>query len=72
MEGCKFNDIAGSGLVIGRFSDPGVETHLPYNPSDERELSCNMMVRNNYLVDIANEYWGCVGILAGYVRDISI
>lgn len=72
VEGCKFNDIAGSGLVIGRFSDPGVETHLPYNPSDERELSCNMMVRNNYLVDIANEYWGCVGILAGYVRDISI
>jgi hypothetical protein len=72
IEGCTFKDIAGSGLVAGRFSDPGVETHLPYNPSDERELTCNMTVRNNYLSDIANEYWGCVGILAGYARDITI
>lgn len=72
VEGCLFSDIAGSGLIIGKFSDPGVETHLPYNPQDERAISQNMMIRNNLVQDVANEYWGSVGIIAGYVRDITI
>jgi len=72
VEGCRFNDIAGSALVLGRFSDPGVETHVPYNPTDERELCQQMLIRNNLITDVANEYWGCVGILAGYVRNVTI
>ncbi len=72
VEGCHFNDIAGSGLVIGKFSDPGVEAHLPYDPTDQRELAQNMLVRNNLVENAANEYWGCCGILAGYVRGITI
>jgi len=72
IEGCLFQDIAGSALVVGKFSDPGIETHLPYIPTDERELCQNMQIRNNLVQDAANEYWGCVGIIAGYVRDVAI
>jgi len=71
VEGCLFKDIAGSGLVIGKFSDPGVEAHLPYDPTDQRELAQNMLVRNNLVEDAANEYWGCCGMIAGYVRGIT-
>lgn len=72
IEGCIFNDIAGSGIVVGKFSDPGFETHLPYQPKDERELSRQMLISNNWVYDCANEYWGCVGIIAGYVQDVTV
>jgi len=71
VEGCLFQDIAGSGLVIGKFSDPQVEAHLPYDPTDQRELAQNMMIRNNLVEDAANEYWGCCGMIAGYVRGVT-
>ena len=72
VEGCVFRDIAGNGLQIGKFSDTGYETHLPYDPSDEREICSYQQIINNYITDVTNEDWGCVGICAGYVRDINI
>ncbi|MBQ9200854.1 MAG: right-handed parallel beta-helix repeat-containing protein [Bacteroidales bacterium] len=69
---CKFSHIAGSGLVAGKFSDPGVETHLPYQPQDLREVCSNLHITENEVFDCASEYWGCVGIIAGYVRDFLI
>ncbi len=72
VEGCRFQDIAGSALVAGKFSDPGIETHLAYQPQDLREVCSAMSICNNYIYDCANEYWGCVGIIAGYVRDFRI
>lgn len=72
IEACLFQDIAGSALVIGKFSDPGIETHLPYQPEDIREVSRKTMICQNRVVDCANEYWGCVGIIAGYVQDVCI
>lgn len=71
VEGCLFKDIAGNGLVIGTFSEPEVEAHLPYDPTDQRVLAQNMLVRNNLVEDVANEYWGCCGMLAGYVRGVA-
>jgi hypothetical protein len=71
IEGCLFKDIAGNGLVIGTFSDPGIEVHLPYDPTDQRVLAQNMTVRNNLVEDAANEYWGCCGMIAGYVRNVT-
>ncbi len=71
VEGCLFKDIAGNGLVIGKFSDPSVEAHLPYDPTDKRELVQNTMVSNNLVDDAANEYWGCCGMIAGYVRGVT-
>jgi hypothetical protein len=72
VTGCLFRDIAGNGLQVGTFSHPGVETHLPYNPSDERVLCRKMTITNNLITDVTNEDWGCVGLAAGYVRGITI
>jgi len=72
INGCLFRDIAGNGIQAGRFSEPGIETHLPYNPSDEREICTNLTISNNLITNVSNEDWGCVGIAAGYVRGINI
>ncbi|UYQ95538.1 right-handed parallel beta-helix repeat-containing protein [Chitinophaga horti] len=72
ITGCLFRDIAGTGIQAGVFSDPAFETHLPYDPADERELCSHVLLTNNLITSVANEDWGCVGISAGYVRNIHI
>jgi hypothetical protein len=72
VDGCTFQDIAYGGLQIGKFADTGMETHLPYNPSDEREICSCQHIANNLITDVANEDWGCVGIAAGFVQNINI
>ncbi|HEX2851717.1 MAG TPA: right-handed parallel beta-helix repeat-containing protein [Opitutaceae bacterium] len=70
--GCVFRDVGGNGIQLGSFQTGGIETHLPYNPADEREISTRDRIANNLLTDCANEDWGCVAILAGYVREVAI
>jgi len=72
VQGCLFEDIGSNGIQCGRFNAPGMEAHLPYNPTDERELCSNLTIRNNLIQDVTNEDWGAVGIAAGYVRGICI
>jgi len=72
VENCIFNEIAGNGLVAGSFSPPSFETHLPYNPTDLREVCEGLIIHNNLFQNVANEDWGCVGITAGYVSDFTI
>ena len=72
VEGCLFRDLGGNGIQIGKFADPGMETHLAYNPKDEREICTHETVANNVVTDCGTEDWGCVGIAAGYVRDAVI
>lgn len=72
VKGCIFRDIAGNGIQAGKFSDEGVETHLPYDPSDKREICTNLTISNNLITDVSNQDWGCTGIAAGYVRGINI
>ncbi len=72
VEGCLFRDIAGNGLLAGSFSSASLETHLPYDPADSREVCSHQYIANNYFTDVANEDWGCLAICAGYVRDITI
>ena len=72
VEGCVFRDIAGNGLQLGKFMDGGEETHLPYNPADDREISARLRIANNLVTDCANEDWGCLGIAAGYIRGSVI
>jgi glycosyl hydrolase family 141 len=67
-----FRDIGGTGIQIGVYSDPGFETHLPYDPADRREVCQDEWVSNNLVTDCANDDWGCVGISAGYVHDVHI
>ena len=69
---CRFEDIGGNAIQAGRFSDPGIETHLPYDPTDLRELCRGLYIGDCLIHDCTNEDWGCTGICAGYVRDIVI
>jgi hypothetical protein len=69
---CLFEDIGGTGLQLGVYSDPGFETHLPYDPSDGREVCHDEWITDNRVIDCTNEDWGCVGISAGYVHDVHI
>jgi hypothetical protein len=72
IEGCVFRDIGGTGMQLGKFSDTNVETHLPYNRPDEREICTNERLANNLVTDCANEDWGCVGIGIGYARGVKV
>jgi len=69
---CEFRDIGGTALQLGVYSDPGFETHLPYNPTDGREVCHDEWIMDNSVNDCTNEDWGCVGISAGYVHDVHI
>lgn len=69
---CHFTDIGGTALLIGAFPDRGFETHVPYIPERQQELCSNITIRNNLISNVTNEDWGCVGIGAGYVKDIDI
>ncbi|MCU7551907.1 right-handed parallel beta-helix repeat-containing protein [Chitinophagaceae bacterium LB-8] len=72
IKGNLFRDIGGTAILIGVFSDEGIEAHLPYNPADERDVSTNTYISNNLITNVTNEDWGCVGIGAGYVKGIRI
>ena len=69
---CTFTDIAMNGLVVGSFSPEGLETHLPYQPTDIREVCMGQTVEQSEFYDVTNEDWGCVAIAAGYVSGINI
>ncbi len=72
IEGCLFRDIAGNGIVVGNFSPASHETHLPYDPADQREVCSDLTIANNLITNVANEDWGTLGICAGYVKGINI
>ncbi len=69
---CTFTDIAMNGYVCGSFSPAGLETHLPYQPTDFREVCTKQTVEQSTFYDVTNEDWGCVAICAGYVSGITI
>lgn len=72
IKGNLFKDIGGTGIQAGVFADEATEIHLPYNPSDEREICTNLLISNNLISDVTNEDWGAVGIGAGFVKGINI
>ena len=72
VEDCQFTDIGGTALLVGAFPDGGFEMHVPFIPADVRELCSHITIRNNFISNVTNEDWGCVGIGAGYVRNMDI
>lgn len=72
VEDCQFTDIGGTALLVGAFPDGGFETHIPFISADVRELCSHITIRNNIISNVTNEDWGCVGIGAGYVRNMDI
>lgn len=72
VEGCRVSDVGINGLMAGAFADGGIEAHLPYQPRDERQLCTRLRLANNFITDCANEDWGGVALIAGFVRDVTI
>ncbi len=72
IRGNLFKDIGGSGILVGQFSDETTEVHLPYLPSDKREVCSDETISNNLVTDVTNEDWGAVGIGAGYVSGLKV
>lgn len=72
VDHCTFRDIGGNGILAGGFSPEGFEAHKPYDPTDRRIICTGLNITNNLITDVTNEDWGCVGIGAGFVRDIRI
>jgi hypothetical protein len=72
INGNLFKDIGGTAILAGVYSDEATEIHLPYNPKDEREVCDKMIISNNFITDISNEDWSCVGIGVGYARNTAI
>ena len=72
VNGCVFSDIAGSGVSGGFFGDETFEVHQAYNPEDMRVVCDSIYVTNNYMVQVANEDWGCVGVGIGYASNVNI
>jgi len=72
IKGNLFKDIGGTAIQVGVYSDEGFEAHLAYNPEDKREICTNEHITNNLIVEATNEDWGCLGIGAGFVKNITI
>ncbi|CAN5682530.1 hypothetical protein BH11BAC3_BH11BAC3_17330 [soil metagenome] len=69
VKGNLFKDIGGTAILAGVFSDAATEIHLPYNPSDTREVCDKITISNNLVTDATNEDWSCVGIGLGYTKN---
>jgi hypothetical protein len=72
VEGNVFRDIGGNGFVAGSFQEGPLETHVPYDPDDARDLVVDLVFRNNLVTGVGATDWGSVGVAAGYVRGIEI
>ena len=78
VTGNLIHDIAGNGIMVGKFSDPTVEYHTVYNPptspagEDAREVVKNVTVKNNLITRIGEDYLGTAGINAGFVNSTTI
>ncbi|MFE5375141.1 RICIN domain-containing protein [Streptomyces mirabilis] len=78
VTGNLVHDIAGNGILVGKFSDPTVEYHTVYNPptspsgEDAREVVKNVTVKNNLITRIGEDYLGTAGINAGFVNSTTI
>jgi hypothetical protein len=72
VEGCIFSDLGGTAINMGYFGDASFEAHLPYIPTDERVVCNNERIANNYITNVTNEDWGCVGIGLGFVKNVTV
>ncbi|MGW2570080.1 RICIN domain-containing protein [Streptomyces sp. NPDC001537] len=78
VTGNLVHDIAGNGIMVGKFSDPTVEMHTVYNPptspagEDAREVVKNVTVKDNLITRIGEDYPGTAGIDAGFVNSTTI
>ena len=66
-------DVAGSGISVGKFTaDEAAEYHVAYNPTDKNEICTRETIKNNLVTKVTTEFFGGIGIVAGYPAYIDI
>lgn len=70
--GCTFSDIGGTAVMGGFFGDEEFEVHQPWIPEDMRLVVDGLTISNNYIIDVANDDWGCAGICTGWAANVNI
>jgi len=71
VEGNSIKDIAGNGIMIAQFSSEDHEIHTPYFPP-KKELTEDITISNNYITRVAQDYYGAIGITAGFTRGLIV
>lgn len=72
VRGCVFSDIAGNHVCGGYFGDENFESHVAYNPTDERETCDGIYIENNLMIEPGNEDWGCHAVGIGFAANVNI
>jgi hypothetical protein len=72
IKGNLFKDIGGTGVLAGLYSDEATEIHLPYYPTDVREVTDKIHISNNLITNATNEDWSSVGIGLGYLSNATV
>jgi len=70
VQECTFGNIGGTAIMGGSFAESPREVHRPY--TDLAKRCQRLTIKENFVVDAANEDWGAVGIALGYVRHCTI
>ena len=70
VQKCTFGNIGGTAIMGGSFAESPREVHHPY--TDLAKRCQRLTIKENFVVDAANEDWGAVGIALGYVRHCTI
>lgn len=70
VQKCTFGNIGGTAIMGGSFAESPREVHRPY--TDLAKRCQRLTIKENFVVDAANEDWGAVGIALGYVRHCTI
>ncbi len=71
--GNVIHDISGNGISVGKFvRDKHIESHIPYNPEDKREICTDDVIRNNLIYQTGRDYYGTCAIAAGYTAGLKI
>jgi len=70
VQKCTFGNIGGTAIMGGSFAESPMEVHRPY--TDLAKRCQRLTIKENFVVDAANEDWGAVGIALGYVRHCTI
>jgi hypothetical protein len=71
--GNAITDIAGNGISIGKFTaNETTEYHIAYNPSDKNEICTRDTIKDNFVDNVTTEFFGGVGIGAGYPAYLDI
>ena len=70
VQKCTFGNIGGTAIMGGSFAESPREVHRPY--TDLAKRCQRLTIKENFVVDAANEDWSAVGIALGYVRHCTI